>query len=60
MILNNTCTLCSAVNWMRARYLMLQGQMDYAMMYLDRVSTCQTTGKQPLPNTDRPHANLRI
>ena len=30
--------LLSVVNWMRARYLMLQGQMDYAMMYLDRVS----------------------
>ena len=27
----------SVVNWMRARHLMLQGQMDYAMMYLDRV-----------------------
>ena len=35
-----TSALCSVVNWMRARYLMLQGQMDYAMMYLDRVSIC--------------------
>ena len=39
MIMTTTCTVCSAVNWMRARYLMLQGQMDYAMMYLDRVSS---------------------
>ncbi|RMX51696.1 hypothetical protein pdam_00008112, partial [Pocillopora damicornis] len=33
-----TLEMAIRVNWMRARYLMLQGQMDYAMMYLDRTS----------------------
>ena len=34
---SNGFAYVSVVNWMRARHLMLQGQMDYAMMYLDRV-----------------------
>lgn len=33
-----TLEMAIRVNWMRARHLMLQGQMDYAMMYLDRTS----------------------
>ena len=51
---NDSSTLCSPVNWMRARYLMLQGQMDYAMMYLDRVSSC----RRPTFAQCRPHASL--
>lgn len=34
---SNGFAYVSVVNWMRARHLILQGQMDYAMMYLDRV-----------------------
>ncbi|XP_078360870.1 calcineurin-binding protein cabin-1-like isoform X1 [Oculina patagonica] len=37
-----TLEMAIRVNWMRARYLMLQGQMDYAMMYLDRSSKLLT------------------
>ena len=52
------------VNWMRARHLMLQGQMDYAMMYLDRVSlqtfilsftTNRVVFNKPFPSCCEPH-----
>lgn len=37
-----TLEMAIRVNWMRARHLMLQGQMDHAMMYLDRCSKLLT------------------
>lgn len=37
-----TLEMAIRVNWMRARYLMLQGQMDLAMTYLDRCSKLLT------------------
>ena len=35
--LTNILAINISVNWSKARYLMLQGQMDHAMIHLERV-----------------------